>query len=175
MGGKYEERGFSLLEVGLALSIGVIIMGATLYAYQALKDQSGDAAMRQKIHDLQSLVEELYAPANMLPTADNLRLAWQKRRPADYDQNPWGGPVMGGGQVLGLSITPLGHGGTVGSGMDGNLFGGLYYYPINPAPTGLPGTAHLWDIARGQSVPVTLYGVAGNKKQQRHFGVVSGR
>lgn len=185
----HRETGFTLLEVGLAVTIGVLLMGATVLAFKALKEQQGDAAMRQKTHDLQVLIEELTQPTHVLPGDALLRSAWRQRRPGDHKSNPWGGPVIdaAGTSPDGLSISTIDPGTVMAGGIapnytalaDGNFQGGIYVYRINPNPDGSPGQAQFFDMSRNGLVAGTTYAVAGNKViatgGQRHFNVVSGR
>lgn len=174
-----QEAGFTLLETGLAIVVGMVLVVGGTYAYRALKEQAGDAAMRQKVQDLQVLVEEFYSSSYALPNVVHLRDAWERRR-SDHSVSPWGGPVVQPGSYFkGISSTILDHGGNIPAGTFTDFQGGLYYYPINPQPNGKEGRATLWDHARGQSAPVTFYGVAGNKVTRagglQHYYVLSGR
>lgn len=177
---RKREGGFSLLEVGLALSVGILLTGASIYGYKALRDSSGDANMRQKVQDLHALVEELYAPTSTYPTHETLRSAWKMRRPGDYKSSPWGGPVIGADETSrGIVAFDLSHGSTafLKETDDSNNTGGLYYIRI--ANGGLPGTVDFWDMTRGATVSATAYAVAGNKSVnsvgRRFFYVQSGR
>lgn len=189
---RKRQSGFSLLEVGLALSLGALLMGAAVLGYRAVRERSGDAAMRQKVQDLRVLVEELYAPAQALPSDLALRDAWQQRRPADFNKSPWGGPVIDtmNPDRRGISSATLANGSVLfqtangpGPLVDGGFENGLYYYPILPAANGEPGTVEAYDISRNATTSVSLYMVAGNKYGNvggqwggwRHYYVQSGR
>lgn len=163
-------------------------MGASIYGYRALREQSGDAAMRQKVQDLQVLVEELYATRFTYPDPNpavnkDLINAWKLRRPRDYGLNPWGGPIPVSSQVLedtgGILTSEANHGERSAAREDDILPGGLYYYRINPAPDGSPGSHDFEDFVLGRYITATGYAVAGNKmignNGKRYFHVVSGR
>lgn len=175
---RRHEKGFTLLETGLAIVVGMALVLASIYAYRSVKEQAGDAAMRQKVQDLQILVEEFYSATYAQPDADALRDAWARRR-TDHSLSPWGGPVIQVGALRGISSATLNHGGDVPAATLSDFQGGLYYYPINPQADGKEGRATLWDVARSQSATVTYYGVAGNKATRagglRHYYVLSGR
>lgn len=167
------------METGLTIVVGMTLVLGAVYAYRSLKEQAGDAAMRQKVQDLQVLVEELYAPSYALPNVVHLRDAWERRR-TDHSLSPWGGPVVQpGAHIKGIGSSILDHGADVPSGTFSDFQGGLYYYPINPQPDGREGRATLWDQARSQSATATFYAVAGNKVVRagglRHYYVLSGR
>ena len=174
-----HERGFTLLETGLAIVVGMALVLGGTYAYRSVKEQAGDAAMRQKVQDLQILVEEFYSSSYSLPNIVRLRDAWELRRP-DHSLSPWGGPVVQpGAHIKGIASSTLEHGADVPAGTFSDFQGGLYYYAINPQPNGKEGRATLWDVARSQSTPATFYAVAGNKVARagglRHYYVLSGR
>jgi hypothetical protein len=177
---RKKEGGYSLMEVGLALSIGILLTGSAVYGYKALRDQSGDAAMRQKVQDLRVLVEELYAPSSAFPTPDTLRTAWKMRRPDDYKSSPWGGPVIGSTETnRGILSQTISDGATQYEELekDSSTGGALHYIWIENA--GAAGTAAFWDVTRGATVSATAYMVAGDKPVdgQGHlfFHVQSGR
>lgn len=184
-----RQAGFTLLEVGLAVTVGVVILGATVIAYKVLREQSGDAGMRQKTQDLQAMVEEMVSATHTLPSNELLWSAWRQRRPADFDKSPWAGPVIdpAGTASNSISIATIVPGSVLAAGTapdysalpDGNFQGGLYFYRINPNADGTPGQAQFWDMAREGLVPGTYYAIGGNKVVRgggfRHFPVVSGR
>lgn len=180
---RRNERGFSLLEVGLALSVGILLMGASVYGYRALREQSGDAAMRQKVQDLQVLVEELYAPRFAYPDGNTLIDAWKIRRAKDYSLSPWGGTIPVSSVDLaatgGILTSVVNDGGQSPAAQDDILPGGLYYYRINPAADGSPGSHGFEDFVLGRYATASVYAVAGNKimgnNGQRYFHVLSGR
>lgn len=175
---RQNEGGFTLLETGLAIVVSMTIFVASVYAFRALKEQSGDATMRQKVQDLQVLIEELYTPTQAFPSDDALRAAWAMRR-GDHNASPYGGPVIQGGDFKGMSISFLNHGDDVPYAEFSDFQGGVYFYPIGRQADGRPGSATLWDVGRGQSVSATFYAVAGNKVTRagglRHYFVLSGR
>lgn len=160
---KKNEGGYSLMEVGLALSIGILLMGAAVYGYRSLREQSGDANMRQKVQDLQAVVEELYSARFAYPTPNTLRDVWEKRRPDDYRSSPWGGPALGlTDNDKGILSYDLQQGNTTyHKEQSSAAAGALHYVTINNA--GQPGTVDLWDMTRGSTVSVRAYAVAGDK------------
>lgn len=180
---RRKERGFSLLEVGLALSVGILLMGASIYGYRALRDQSGDAAMRQKVQDLQILVEELYAPRSAYPDGNTLSSAWKIRRAKDYGMSPWGGTIPVSSVDLeatgGILTSVVNDGGQSPATYDDVLPGGLYYYRIIPAADGSPGSHGFEDFVLGRYATASVYAVAGNKimgnNGRRYFHILSGR
>lgn len=178
---RKHERGYSLLEVGLALSVGIMLLGASVYGYRALREQAGDAGMRQKVQDLQMLVEELYLAPRVYPTDDQLIDAWKRRRPQDYQSNPWGGLILATEadrtSTGGILYSAANHGDVRTTGQDDVLPGGMYYTIIHNGA--FYGSAQFGDLSRGGAlVSATGYAVAGNKvignNGFRYFYVLSG-
>lgn len=178
---RNRESGFTLLEVGLALTVGIMLLGASIYGYKALREQAGDANMRQKVQDLQMLVEELYTTSQNYPDSTQLRNAWKHRRPQDYQSNPWGGLILAtenyrtttGGIKTHIAL----NGDKLAEGQDDDLPGGMYYTYIQNGAT--YGKAEFGDMTRGGAlIPATAYAVAGNKvignNGFRYFYVLSG-
>lgn len=186
--GRSGQGGFTLLEIGLALGIGIIIAAGVTAFYNQTRDNAGDAAMRQRIGSLQSVVEGLYSAQGQSPHLDDVQVAWKARRPDDYYKSPWGGdvtvtaasagavPVLGdlGGSDVYVHI---GANGVIPYGVETRMTaGGLYYYRLadsngpNAAATG-----SVWDQSRKMQVPITGYGLAGLKSLNKHYMVTSGR
>ncbi len=179
---RNHERGFSLLEVGLALSVGIMLLGASIYGYRALREQAGDAGMRQKVQDLQLLVEELYVGPRVYPTGTQVTNAWKHRRPKDYQNSPWGGLILATEANRtnsgGIKYSVATQGQKLASGQDDDLPGGMYYTVIDNGAGGY-GSAEFGDLTRaGALVQAKSYSVAGNKiignNGFRYFYVLSG-
>jgi hypothetical protein len=179
---RNHERGFSLLEVGLALSVGIMILGASIYGYRALREQAGDAGMRQKVQDLQLLVEELYVGPRIYPTGTELANAWKHRRPKDYQSSPWGGFILATEANRtnsgGIKYSVIPENLKLTSGQDDDLPGGMYYTVIENGAGGY-GRAEFGDLTRaGALVSANSYAIAGNKiignNGFRYFYVLSG-
>ena len=188
-----RQDGFTLLEMGLALTIGLIIAAAAVTFYRQAKDDAGDALMRQKITSLQGVVENLYTATGSTPALSEVQKAWQSKRPDDYLTSPWGGTILDGTNTPG---GPYGVTGITGTSADYatssdptvyanyGLFnmgpGGLYYYRIMDGPVGSPypnmqATNSVADQIKQAYVTVKGYAVAGGKGRAKHFMVTSGR
>ena len=179
--GKSGAAGFTLLEVGLAISIGLLASASMLAVYLHVKDDAGDAIMRQRINSLKSIVETLYSAQGSCPPISDVRSYWKAKRPNDYLTSPWGGAIydplnengIGGGDFK-PSQNPQG----LKYGTEGNMTSGaLYYYRLvdsNGDPSALL-TSSMWDQTLHAMVPITAYGLAGLKSDIKYYMVTSGR
>lgn len=175
-----RESGFTLLEIGLALSIALLASAAVVVLYAQVKDNAGDATMREKIGSLQSVVESLYTAQGACPSLDDVKGVWSAKRP-DALESPWGGNVAdltSGAIKAGVTGGNLTANDVRGAAEGSMGVGGLYYYRIVDG-SGVPSaiaTASLYDVSLERQIAVTGYGLAGIKHQGwRHFMVTSGR
>ena len=87
------------MEVGLAITIGTVLAAAGVLAYTHARDAAGASIARQKVADLQIMVEDYYSRYNVYPplggTTANQGLMdiWLANR-ADALKSPWGGDVV---------------------------------------------------------------------------------
>lgn len=86
-------RGMTLLEVGLAISLGLILAAATAFAYNSAKEAAGDSRAAAKVGDLQAMVEASFSSRGYYPDATEAQEAWKARR-TDATLSPWGGEVL---------------------------------------------------------------------------------
>lgn len=175
-----HEGGFTLLEVGLAIGIGLLITAAATVFYNQVRDSAGDAGMRERLASLQSVVENLYSAQGSCPALATVQQAWVQKRPNDCLSSPWGGTILannpagitGGDLAQNASVDWNDSVGSLGAG-------GLYFYRITTSPApGIPSmtaTASMWDVSQASYSVVTGYGVAGLKGSNAHFMVTSGR
>lgn len=93
-----NQQGFTLIEVSLAIVIGVIVLGGAIVLYNQTKTSSANSTAGAKSLALQSLVEEM-AAANSgnygALTVGGLASTWSTRRSADAQQSPYGGSYAG--------------------------------------------------------------------------------
>lgn len=177
---KSLEAGFTLLEIGLALSIALLISAGVVVLYSQVKESAGDAAMRAKIGSLQGVVESLYTAQGSCPKLPILKEAWAAKRP-DALKSPWGGDIydLSGGTRAGLSGGDVEAGDERGAGESSIGVGALYYWRVvNPGTEigNASGVASMYDVTLGATVSVTGYGLGGLKHRGwRHFMVTSGR
>lgn len=99
---RSARRGFTLVEVALAVAVGLIIIGGAVLGYGAVKNNASNANARDKILGAQSVVEE-YASSNggnypaSVAAGGQFSTMWSKKRPDDYALSPWGGPAGASG------------------------------------------------------------------------------
>lgn len=87
------SKGMTLLEVGLAISLGLILAAATAFAYNSAKEAAGDSRAAAKVGDLQAMVEASFSTRGYYPDATEAQSAWGARR-QDANLSPWGGAVV---------------------------------------------------------------------------------
>ncbi|MEB3204391.1 MAG: hypothetical protein VKP57_06790 [Candidatus Sericytochromatia bacterium] len=83
----------TLLEVGLAISLGLILAAATAFAYNSAKEAAGDSRAAAKVGDLQAMVEASFSTRGYYPDAMEAQSAWGARR-QDANLSPWGGAIV---------------------------------------------------------------------------------
>jgi len=90
------RKGFTLVEVALAVAVGLIIIGGAVLGYNAVKDNASNSNARNRVLSGVTMVEE-YAAANggQFPDSANaggsFTQMWEKKRPDDKATSPWGG------------------------------------------------------------------------------------
>lgn len=87
-----RQAGFTLTEVMLVLVVGSILLGSSIALYNQLRMNSGNTNAWQRVVALQTTIED-QAVINdgKYPSIAELRDAWKRKRPADYNSSPWGG------------------------------------------------------------------------------------
>lgn len=116
------RKGFTLVEVALAVAVGLIIIGGAVLGYNAVKDNAANSNARDRVLTAVSMVEE-YASANggkyppsaaaVAPALPTFTTMWKNKRPDDYNTSPWGGQAAGANGVdettaafAGASVSP---------------------------------------------------------------------
>lgn len=139
---RQTERtaGFTLIEVSLAIVVGMTLLAGAVALFQQSKTSAQNSAAREKVNSLFMLVEELEVRSFELPRLEALKTAWKSRRTTDYNVSPWGGALsdpetrfIDGNEFVGDDVE-IGHGanGTphITSAADR---GRLYYFRRDPA------------------------------------------
>ena len=120
-----KHGGFTLIEVTLAIVIGIIMIAGATLIYQQAKRSAGNSKANEKVLAFQSLVEQ-YAAQNsgIYPTAvSDVNALWARQRPDDWNKSPWGG-------VLGSDFAPTDP--TTGIGVITDVSGTTISTPIAP-------------------------------------------
>jgi len=88
-----RQYGFTLIEVSLAIVIGVIILAGGISLYNQTKLSAGNSKASEKVLSLVTLADEMMAsnPAQAYPSSSQLSNMWAQRRPDDAWASPWGG------------------------------------------------------------------------------------
>lgn len=101
------DRGFTLIEVTLAIVIGVVVLAGATVLYRQAAKSAGNVKAQDKTSALAVIVEEVGVRTGRYPTPAQLRVHWTNHRP-DALQSPWGGPVgtKGQGELQGIVEVP---------------------------------------------------------------------
>lgn len=187
-----KSRGFTLIEVALAIVIGVVLITGAVLIYNQAKNAAGNSRAQAKVASLQALVEDFLAQSNGdTPEVATLRALWRRKRPDDYNKSPWGGQlspleqngtategVIDGndaqvdGSRLASHILSASSGGKGGTIREPGWTGVLLYYRFYPDASDY----FIWDETRQQVVRVKYYAVAtSNALGERWFYVMSGK
>lgn len=102
------RKGFTLVEVALAVAVGLIIIGGAVLGYNAVKDNASNSNARNRVLSAVTMIEE-YSAANggQYPTSaaagtGPFTTMWMAKRPDDRALSPWGG-ASGGTTVGGVN------------------------------------------------------------------------
>ena len=97
------RKGFTLVEVALAVAVGLIIIGGAVLGYNAVKDNASNSNARNRVLSAVTMIEEYSAanggsyPASVADVAEASTGAfstmWSAKRPDDKASSPWGGPT----------------------------------------------------------------------------------
>lgn len=183
-----RQAGFTLIEVSLAIVIGITLLAGAIVLYQQTSMSAKNSAAKEKLMALSIVVEEVDLRNYALPSIGQLREAWKSRRPSDYNTSPWGGSfsdpetrfidgndVVAPGQEIGQGVN-----GTALASASVSDTGRAYYFRRNPAA---PGRPYIWinELSTyGSEDPLAVnrvfgYGVAYIGPDGRQFYFVQGR
>jgi type II secretory pathway pseudopilin PulG len=103
-------KGFTLIEVTLAIVIGIVMIAGATLIYNQARTSSGNSRAQTKVTALQQLVEE-YAAQNQgsyMTNLNDVNVLLNRKRPDDWSKSPWGGQI--GSHYLANSNNPNGMG-----------------------------------------------------------------
>lgn len=95
------RKGFTLVEVALAVAVGLIIIGGAVLGYNAVKDNASNSNARNRVLSALTMIEEYSAanagqyPASLAAGTGPFSTMWQAKRPDDKALSPWGGTTGG--------------------------------------------------------------------------------
>jgi len=176
MASPRPERGFTLIEVSLAIVIGLTILGGAVAIYNQARESVATGQMKEKVMTLGTVVEEITAQTggNPDPYNDTNRLAtkFMKARPDDYNRSPWGGTVGTAAQANGIggwwmqpsdTMPVIGNEDTVAADGAQDIRGGLQYFALGVGGTTLTpnATGSFWDKASKRQVIYKGWVVSG--------------
>lgn len=94
---QQRSAGFTLIEVTLAIALGIVVIAGGIVLYNQANNSARDASAKERLTALSSVVESAAMQTNggTYPTVANLRSMWQRARPNDYNVSPWGGTPAG--------------------------------------------------------------------------------
>lgn len=99
-----SRKGFTLVEVALAVAVGLIIIGGAVLGYNAVKDNASNSTARSRVLSAVTMVEEYTAvnagmypdwPLNGVTSTTTFGTMWRAKRPDDFASSPWGGAAGG--------------------------------------------------------------------------------
>lgn len=100
------ERGFTLIEVTLAIVMGIFVVTGSILMYRQALLSAGNVKAQDKTSALAVIIEEFAVRTGRYPTHDQLRKHWTKHRD-DALLSPWGGSLgangLGGAQGIAMS------------------------------------------------------------------------
>lgn len=130
---RKTQKGFTLIEVSLAIVIGVIVLAGAITLYNQTKVSAGNSKASERTLAAGSMIEELAAQlGNGYPSVDVFQNAWKARRD-DYLSNPWGGAAIAANPITPMFIA-------AGTAMN-------YASPYTDWKAGLPWLASPWAAA----------------------------
>jgi prepilin-type N-terminal cleavage/methylation domain-containing protein len=106
-------RGFTLVEVALAIAVGLLIVAGSVIMYNATKDAAASASARERVNKANTLIAE-FSGANggnypVSGTNGPFTTMWKNKNPEEYNISPWGG--MTGDSTTGVTeMSPITNG-----------------------------------------------------------------
>lgn len=93
---RQGRKGFTLVEVALAVAVGLIIIGGAVLGYNAVKDNASNSNARNRVLSAVTMIEEFSAAnGGRYPTSaaagGPFSTMWAAKRPDDASASPWGG------------------------------------------------------------------------------------
>ncbi len=106
---KHSQSGFTLIEVTLAIVIGVVVIAGATVLYNQAKASAANTAAQGKVNAAAATVEEFTAKNfGKYPSATQFIAAWTRNRPDDAGSSPWGGlagdAAAANGSVAGIIV-----------------------------------------------------------------------
>lgn len=156
---KTKESGFTLIEVTLAIVIGVVVIAGATVLYNQAKSSAANSAAQGKVNAAAATVEE-FAAKNFGRYPDGTQFAtlWQRARGDDFASSPWGGPTgETDGVITGAALAGLDAAASDALGIDPARVGSLEYR--RPALATDNATKSVYDRQSLSTKDVRNYGI----------------
>lgn len=188
MANRLRERGFTLIEVSLAIVIGIMLLAGVVVLYNQVRESVASGKMQQKVMSAAMVIEEIVTQTGSYPNPtvvedqNRVIVKFQRALPDDCTMSPWGGNV-GPDALPSKGITPYwmqpvalsAIGGETQLAADGaqNLSGAVQYFALGTAGVLAPtATASYWDKTKKNYVTYKGYVVSGvNQNNMDGWGV----
>ncbi|MBO9540725.1 type II secretion system protein [bacterium] len=87
-----KQKGFTLIEVSLAIVIGVIVLAGAIALYNQTKTSTGNAKAKEKVLRAAAVIESMAAEGGgIYPSPKPLQDKWYAVAGEDALMSPWGG------------------------------------------------------------------------------------
>ncbi|MDB5097583.1 MAG: hypothetical protein JWM80_2004 [Cyanobacteria bacterium RYN_339] len=93
---RARSAGFTLVEVALAIAVGLIVIAGSVIMYNATKDMAASSTARERVNKANTLIVE-YGAANSgnypasIAAGGQFTTMWKLKNPEEYNSSPWGG------------------------------------------------------------------------------------
>jgi len=88
-------RGFTIIEVTLAIVIGIILIAGATLIYNQAKQAAGNSRAQAKAASMQMIIEQFSTRSDGVPPdVEAVRAFWKAARSEDFNKSPWGGSCI---------------------------------------------------------------------------------
>ncbi len=106
MSRRVRARGFTIIEVTLAIVIGIILIAGATLIYNQAKLAAGNSRAQAKVSSMQTIIEQYISQLDGIPpSVEAVRAFWEKGRAEDFNKSPWGGTCTPCAAVTGTQIS----------------------------------------------------------------------
>ncbi len=188
MAKRASSKGFTLIEVSLAIVIGVVVLAGAIAMYNQVRESAATGKMKEKVMAAAMIIEEItvqtgsYPNPTVVEDQNRVIVKFKTARPDDCLMSPWGGQVAPDARpsngILPYWMQPVAMtaiGGETQLAADGaqNLSGAIQYFALGTGTTMVPtATASYWDKTKRNYVTYKGYVISGvNQNNMDGWGV----